>query len=205
MDYLERNRALLEEIRRLCTLRRGELVGESDFSGTRFASLGSYNSGVLDGHLFLGLKEYSNKRWERTSFADSGLAHELTIIDAISKSTLRDELPVVFGHLRDKEGKHIGVLCEDFSQGGRYEVKCISYRQTELMPRELRKIFGATGFEMDDKDQLEYVGFMVNGKRRLGDFNSFLGPRLAEEVRGYPTFDAITRDLEHYIVRAELK
>src|SRR3989338_2811775 len=171
MSYLHRNRRLIEEIRQI-PLKRGALVGKSKVSNTTFTAVGSYKSEVLGRELFLGVKEYQEKF--NVYFWNAILPEELAILERISKSSLGEEIPVVYGHLRDREDRHIGVLCEDFSQGRRFEVREISPHSKSNIPIELRETFGATRYEMDDVDILSYVGFMVNGQRRLGDFNSLL-------------------------------
>ena len=193
MTYLSRNKTLLDEIRAGFTLVRGSLIGKSRFSETTFTSLGSYYSSSLEHAVYLGIKETPSRL--AAGIQDRILARELAILECIYASELGGEIPLVFGHLRTPDNYHLGTLCEDFSEGGRFEVK----DNHGKLPTELRKIFNATETEMSDDDHLAHASFMVNGKRRLGDFDNlltsmrdkFASTPIYREIRGNCTQDYI--------------
>ena len=81
----------------------------------------------------------------------------------------------------------------------------IHYLDKKNLPTQLRKVFGAPSSEMDDVDFLCYVGFMVNGKRRLGDFNTLLTGRLREELFESEKLNEILENIGKYIVYVNRK
>src|SRR3989344_1882947 len=173
MNYLERNQAIINELRGV-RLERGNVVGRS--YSMIFTSAGHYQSSVLGNTLYVGLKEYNDPEQRKSSTEDRALG-ELHCVRTVAEQLphLEAELPVFYGTLLDSEGKPVGIVTEDFSQGGRYEVRSM-VKDKEEFPNELRGIFP----DIDSYD-LAKVGFSVNGQRRLGDFSTLWSPSFFEK------------------------
>jgi len=162
MNYLERNQRIFEELGGV-RLQRGDVVGHS--SSMRFVSAGHYQSSALGNTLYVGLKEYTDSK-RRKSDTEPRALIEMHCIRTIAEQLphLEAELPIFYGVLLDSEGKTLGIVTEDFSQGGRYEVRDMV--DQELFPMELTEI-------IPDLDHYEKskICFSANGQRRLGDFS----------------------------------
>lgn len=165
MTYLERNQAIIDELRGV-RLERGDIVGSS--SSMSFTSAGHYRSSVLGNTLYVGLKEYTDPEKCKSSTEARALL-ELHCICTVAEQLphLEVELPVFYGILFDRAGKPLGIVTEDFSKGGKYEVQDMTYDRPELLPNELGEIFPDM-----DYYELARVCFSVNGQRRLGDFST---------------------------------
>ena len=195
-DYLERNKALIDEIGRLKSLRRGKVIGKSS-SGTTTTNLGSYESSYLEKTVYLAVKQNPNFNYE------DRVAWDLAIIVAIADKCpkLYPELPIVYGILRNGQGKDIGVLTEDFSEGGKFPPEGVTKRGFMMIfpgaPHELKGI--VVNHNIDDYD-LASSAFLVNGQRRLGDFNNLKqGLEVNELLARFP-FAEISGNLSEHRV-----
>ena len=160
MNYLERNQLLIAEIGQNLRLQRGKVIGVGTLS--TFRSAGNYRSSLLDDDLYVGLKEIPSIRHA----LDFQVALDLALIRAVEQNLpyMLSEFPIFYGLIRDSKGEKIGVVTEDFSKGGRYEVEDMG--AYEELPRELEKFL-----EMPITDYpLCTTSFLVNGQRRIGDF-----------------------------------
>ena len=109
---------------------------------------------------------------------------------------LEPELPVFYGLLQYNDGNSVGILTEDFSQEGRYPV--LDMEAWDNIPHELKSLVGDL-----PNEELAHVGFMVNGQRRLGDFNTVrIGSDLDKWSEMFPFFD-IYENLGKYTLRVE--
>src|SRR3989338_4535490 len=152
MDYLTRDRISLELVGNIGQFSRGNVSGKSSIHGTTFTPLGQYEIGDL-GQIYLGLKEYPLKGSKEEDW-NSELAFDLAILQRLSQSSLAGEIPRMYGHLRNEHGTHLGVLCEDFSEGGRHRAYDIV--EERHYPTELRDIF-----ELDlSDDEVRTIGFL---------------------------------------------
>ena len=162
--YLERNKLVISELRdKKVLLTCQDIVGQS----TRevFYSAGVVDSIVIGKPIFVGIKKRS------AEFSDTGdyltrirFENELAIISAISNNfpELTEKLPLFYGVLVNKQGVAIGILTEDFSEGGLHKV-----REGGMSPYKVRSLF-VEGSLSDD--HIQSSAFTVNGKTRLGDF-----------------------------------
>jgi hypothetical protein len=198
MDYLQRNRALIREMRQHMRFQRGEVIGRG--SHATFTAAGHYGSSLLGEVVYVGVKEIKLDGIAlrlRT-------ARELSILRKVEEKTphLLPEFPIVYGLLADSPGRELAVFCEDFSQGGRYDIEPIlqswsQYISDEEVPKDLEKVKGS---EIDNRD-LATTCFMVNGKRRIGDFGEIRGiMRLQEADKVFP-IDAIWKQMWRYTIR----
>jgi hypothetical protein len=165
MFYLERNRAVVVELRELWRPQRGQSVGSSS-AKMSFFSVGSYNSQVLGKEVFVGLKEYRNPNRDNSLLQFR--APEVATITAIAEHRphLREDLPLFYALLRGAKGKPVGLLMEDFSAGGRRAVHGSSW-----VPAEVVELFGRDVLEEDFICNMSFnVG---DGQYRLGDFYPF--------------------------------
>ena len=190
VDYLENNAKLLSEAGQNLQFARGKIIG--DTGQTRFTAVGEHYSDIAGRILYFGLKEYyfhSNPLYyyQARSIAD------LAIIRKISKKFpyLAKELPFFYWLLQDSNGQNIGILTEDFSEGGRYEVDAVNFDNN--LPQEIKELIPDISNE-----EMRKICFEVNGQRRLGDFNTmltFLSLREREEV--FPCID-ILKDIDEH-------
>lgn len=176
MGYWDQNKRLLEEIAQH-HWKRGKEIG-SGMNAT-VMSIGSYFSATLNRDLYLALyvRNTDNHVWE--------LAGEMATILSLEKDVphLIPEFPIVRGVFQYGE-QQIGMVTEDFSQGSQYEViEMIKEGQlqfpTEQLPMEIR----GKGNNIIDPAYLATVCFMVNGQRRMGDFDEL---RLAQVSARHP-------------------
>ena len=207
MAYLERNKLILDEIRHL-PLQRGQVVvdairmtGLEVVTRTTVTSLGTYQSSVLQRDVHIALKEklsYSGGLFYR----NMELTDELSIIDVLSHSSFQAELPLFYGHLRTSDGEHIGNITEDFTRQGKCEVRDIPYT-SEMLPRGIRDLFGLQDYDMPDHDCLDHVAFLVNGERRLGDFDNLLDHvrKRRDKVKALPAYQRIQQHLSDYTLQ----
>jgi len=180
MDYIERNRVVIAEIGRDLRLQKGELIRTG--SHARFTPVGNYNSALLGTALHVGLKENPNRQGEHLKRC---AARELALIRLVEQSAkhLLPEFPIFYGVLENAAGEPVGVLMEDFSQGGRYKVEDVTRSSIKPIldievPKELETIAGR---KIDNYD-LATMCFMVNGQRRIGDFDEMYSSMLPEEL-----------------------
>lgn len=162
--YLIRNEQILSEMRTLYKeVNLGDEVGSSN--RFEFFSTGSFQSRTLNTELFIGVKRRT-KEWPDTDgfMTQMRFIQELAIISAIWKNfpEFVNQLPAFYGLLLNKTGIAIGMITEDFSQGGKFHVVNSAYGSYEI-----KDIFVEDSV---DDDEIEHMGFTVNGKRRLGDF-----------------------------------
>lgn len=164
MEYLERNRLLIAEIRENLELSRGGEIARSD-TGTLVYSLGHYQSRMLGKELYLALKDKESHR----NAIDRFVAQDLGLIRVIEQRFphLLGEFPVVHGVVRNSTGKPLGVITEDFTQGRKYPIRFMN--GDDKLPVELSDAFTCPL----DLDELATTCFLVNGKRRIGDFGEF--------------------------------
>jgi hypothetical protein len=166
MNYLERNRALIGEIRQNLALRIGNVVGRSD-TGTIVYSLGHYRSGILGRELHLVFKDKEGVR----SVVNHVVAKDLALFRFIEERFphLLLEFPVVYGMMLTAREEKFGILCEDFSEGGKYNI--FQMTEGDDLPMELIDI----SEKRISKENLATACFSVNGRRRIGDFEEFYG------------------------------
>lgn len=167
MSYLERNSQLIEEIRGNLTFLRGAVVGRN--RRTRFTEVGSYQSPFLGSRIYLGLKEYYGPFRNPLRLAER-VSQELAIMQciAIKLPHLLSELPLCYARLLGKEGQVLGIIMEDFSQGGKLKVRNVFWP-----PPGIESIFikGST-----ESDAIAKMVVEVNGQRRLMDFYPIFEP-----------------------------
>jgi hypothetical protein len=176
MNYLERNALIVAEINQnitseALTLRK---TGKSSFgSSTEFFPVGQYESKILGVELYLGFKKSIPGRF-LFFYNDLGIASAI----ATQIPELSPEVPVFIASVKNKRGQALGVLTEDFSKGGREEVKALHEALTDLLPVGIRTL------NYLDDEELAKVAFLVGNeeKRRLGDFNTVL-PGLSLRLR----------------------
>ena len=176
MDYLERNRVIIGELSSV-GLTAGHEVGYSKTfekkPKTTFVSIGSYDSACMGRRVYVGLKK---SLVQNKSMSDRAPV-ELAIINRIHREFphLADELPLFYGALF-KTDECLGIVTEDFSEGGRYRVEDVFdtpfLAHPNQVPMELQRLFG----EENDEYDLARMAFMVNGRRRLGDFDNIPKP-----------------------------
>ncbi len=198
MDYLERNRRLIEEIRDV-PLAKGKLIGES--RKTTFHTLGVYDSVVLGQPFHLGLKTTRFERKNENDFLELRFLSDLAVIRAISiqHPHLTEELSPCNALLRDSTGSITGSIMEDFSQGATYPVRELYDWQLELLPIELRQFVSRIPDE-----ELARIGFMVNGKRRLCDFDTMLvSLPFSQRTEVFPN-DDLEATLDQYTIIRDL-
>ena len=169
---MDRNAEIFKEIRESgLKLKIGKLIGRSD-GGTTFNSLENYYSRILNKRLYIGLKT-------NESYYDDNVVRDLALISKVEKEAphLLSEFPIFHGVLRNDNRNFIGIICEDFSEGGKYLVEGMkkSWREPvkdSEVPKDMEKILGVS---IDNHD-LVTTCFMINGKRRIGDFGEFFMP-----------------------------
>lgn len=164
--YKNTNKQILEEIARLSSLRSGKVIGRNRSGRTTVTSLGKFRSEVAGRDLHIGLKEYCGIQ----SVLDMVVATELGLIDLVEENLphLVDEFPLFHGIFLDKSGKPIGVVTEDFSKNGTARVESVR-EDSDVLPHEIQKLIGRP----DYLDDLATTCFIVDGRRRIGDFGEF--------------------------------
>lgn len=169
MNWLERNSQLLAEVQTEARLQKGLEVGRS--GKTTVTAFGSYHSTILGGELYLCLKVVQGKPSDR---AISNLAFIRTAVGELPH--LEPEFPQLLGLLRNgRNGRELGILTEDFSQGTKLKVVEVSGDDIAVLPRELLGLVGPLG--RDENYELAKTCFLVqredgSKKRRLGDFDT---------------------------------
>src|SRR5258708_37884829 len=120
MNYLERSALIVEEMGRDVQLKRGQLVGKSLLTG--FTTAGVYRSTILNKRLHVGVKEYLSPGDQ--SILETRIREELAFFDILSLNfpNLIPTLPAFYGLLIDNHGPR-GIITEDFTKGGQYEVR----------------------------------------------------------------------------------
>lgn len=176
MSYLDRNRALLDEVKQRLKLSR-TLRGQG--SKTLFYSAGKYESDILVESVYVGIKQprYSGiwplgPPWRA--------AAELSIILAIEREypDMLSKCPVFLGLLNDKNDKPVGLVTEDFSKGGLHKVRDAAevYTNPKLAIPEIRKLRKLIGNPNVNEDTLGAdlirACFVVNGGIKIGDFDT---------------------------------
>ena len=163
-SYLERNARIISELKgRGFVLNLGNEVGSG--LSRRFHSAGYLYSEVIGREIHVGVKRLRDDIDDQYGeVAKINFFQELTIIAAISKHfpDLVDQLPLFCGLLTHRNGETLGMITEDFSEGGKYEV----YRRAPAAYK-VKAIFADGSVNDDD---IEKMGFRVNGERKLGDF-----------------------------------
>ncbi len=194
MNYLERNELVIGEIRRDLRLKKRDNI--ADTGRTSFTPLGDYYSQIVGQRLFVGLKRYYSFR---SSYSEGRVINDLAFIRAIEQKAphLMPELPSFYGLLVAGNGRHLGVITEDFSRAGKHEVHDMDEGDSNL-PTELRKVVNDPRLH---DEELAKVCFVVDGQRRLGDFNTIrAGLNVRESIERFP-LDDIMNDIEKYTLR----
>jgi len=195
--YRDRNKEILGEINSLNSLQYGSIVGTNDSGQTSVRSLGKFYSDVMGRELYIGLKEYFNFCGD---VLDIQVGCELGLLDLIEKNlpSFVDEFALFHGVFIDSSGEKIGVITEDFSKGGTISVKSVNKFEKEIMPYEIQELLGKPRFLED----LATTSFMVDGRRRLGDFGEFTFGTIEYKDRlGNDYFDV----MEDYLVNIVLE
>jgi hypothetical protein len=172
--YRDTNKQILEEIVKLNFLKKGDVVGRNKPGTTTVTSLGKFYSNVMNQELYIGLKEYARVTG---STLDMQVATELGLIDLVEKNIPNfdiNEFPLFHGILLNSKQKCIGVITEDFSKNGTIPVESIA--DEEFLPYEIQNLIGRPEYPKD----LATTCFLVDGKRRIGDFGEFI-PMLPHE------------------------
>ncbi|MCL5783851.1 MAG: hypothetical protein M1142_00650 [Patescibacteria group bacterium] len=200
MNYLERNERILQEVSRELqdhTLRRGKYIGSSK-GYTNFVSAGSFLSPFLKREAFTGIKEIGIK-----NFTYSRVRCELLTIAVIAEHLphLAPELPLFYGHFETTSGGK-GIIMEDFSQGKKLKVDSVP---GGITPPELKTFFeDVPGIFFDDYG----LCFLVDGKRKMGDFDKILGlgydEQLLEGVLDYYPIGLSYKDYLTYLQRIKI-
>lgn len=170
MNYLERNELILKEVGE--HLQTRELLNDSqieEMQWRQFVPIGSFYSTVLQSTLFAGLKDFH----EHGPFQRA--EEELAVIGIIDHNLphLTPELPQFYGVLIDRRGKEVGLVMEDFSRGDEFPVpdyhhvlKGMKGADNMQLPYEINDLFQGIGVA-----QLNHLAFLVDGQRKLGDFD----------------------------------
>ncbi len=194
--YRDTNREILAEINRLGSVSVGRIpIGRSERGTTTVSSLGSFYSAVLGQTAYVALKEYAESSREKDDL-ELRVACELGVIDLIEKNLpqLISEVPRFHGVLLDAQGKPVGVITEDYSRGGTAPVR----DRIADLPYDLQKLMGKPKYPKD----LETACFLVDEKRRIGDFGVFTEGTSDEKSR--LSGDYIDR-MDAYTVRVMLE
>ncbi len=177
MSYLERNAELIAEVGQNLRLKRDEVVGSSGQT-TVYVS-GSYHSSILGHELFVGIKQCTSP--------DMQVAIALSFISVVTEKMpeLASELPLFCGLVVGRVNKPLVVITEDFSEGNKHRVFGCSPR--DILPVELSHVFEGQSIH---PFELRHLCFMVNGRRRMGDFNSIMGDLPSKDkFRIFPIVD----------------
>lgn len=162
--YLEMNQRLLAELRASGFVARRTGDDSSGMSRV-FYPAGLFVSESLSRDVYMGVKRIGNWVHDDTGFVTQLMfLQELAVISAIAKNfpNLLEQLPCVYGLVVNKDGVPLGMITEDFSEGGKFDV---SRRAPAVY--KVKDIFAPGTVDNDD---IEKMGFNVNGGRRLGDF-----------------------------------
>lgn len=187
MYYLERNRAIVKELRKLW-VSSGERVSTDSLEATKtlFIPMGSFHSPTLGKEMFVGMKRYPSP--SMAFLIQYRAPEEIATIAAIAEHLpdYRDLLPQFYAVLTNVRGEKIGLLMEDFSQGKRLEVYHSLY-----VPEDIRNLFGRDVLE---EDYVENMSFKVEGELKFADFYPFFKTTMREQglVR-FPMKDAMTQ------------
>ena|SRR3989344_863078 len=167
MDYLDRNAEIFKEIRESRLELTRFLSVSNKARTTNSTSLGCYRSELIGRGVCILLKE---KLGDSEIIVNSRIESELPVICTIYEKIpeLREELPLFYGLLRGKDEKLIGIITEDFSKAGIYPVREIEIGDKNNLPYWLNRL----SKKRIDETELSRVGFMVDGQRRLGDFDT---------------------------------
>lgn len=200
MYYLERNRAIIRELRKLW-LPQAEQPATGSSNTTRrtlFTPLSSFNSPTLGREVFVGMKRYQSPS-SNTFLLQFRAPEELATITAIAEHlpTYRDLLPQFYVALTNVRGEKVGLLMEDFSEGGKYEVYDSGY-----VPEQLGSLFGRDVLE---EDFVSNMAFSVGGKLKFGDFYPFFKtPMKRQALARFPMDEAlaqVTRSMRQHTMR----
>lgn len=173
MYYLARNKEVVSEASRYLDPSRGVLIGHSTY--TDFTTVGSFPSAVLGKEVFVGIKEYKRSKSNKVRLKHRAPL-ELATITAIAEHipAIRDDLPVFYALLRGTKGKPIGILMEDFSEGGRLFVG-----SPIIFPTEIVTLLGQ---DVLNNDYVHNMAFNVEGKNKYGDFYPIFRDYIKEGV-----------------------
>ncbi|MGK0208872.1 MAG: hypothetical protein ACI83O_000131 [Patescibacteria group bacterium] len=166
MRYAERNAAVFEELRGL-ELVKGKKVAENASGTTGVYSMDCYHSGVLERNVYIAFKENDGGRSQVHVQAALELGF-ISIVERYAENYL-SEFPSFHGLARDSRGECLGVITEDFSCGGKYDVHEVSEFDDNL-PRDLLPLLCEGGEYAD----LHKTCFRVNEQRRIGDFGDLI-------------------------------
>lgn len=176
MNYLERNELILKEV--VQHLQTRELLTDSQIKELvwrEFLPIGSFYSNVLQSTLFAGLKGIMGIH------ASQRAEEELAVIGIINHNLpqLASELPQFYGVLIDIRGHEVGLVMEDFSQGDKYLVPDYEHVLKDMKGAKNRRL----PYEVDDLFKgrctvdLDHLAFLVDGQRKLGDFDKIFSRR----------------------------
>lgn len=198
MYYLERNRAIIRELRKLWLPQAEQpTTGSSTATKTLFTPVDSFNSSALGREVFVGMKRYQNPL--DTFLLQFRAPEELATISAIAEylPDYRDLLPQFYAVLTDTRGEKIGLLMEDFSEGGKNKVSSSSY-----VPEGLANLFGTDVLE---EDFVVNMAFRVGGELRFGDFYPFFKTSMKRQaLERFPMDEAlaqVTRGIRQHTIR----
>ncbi|RJP47487.1 MAG: hypothetical protein C4584_00340 [Armatimonadetes bacterium] len=166
MYYLSRNKEVIAEAKRFFIPKKGIRVGDTSSAGVAFTLLGSFPSLVLGREVFIGLKEYTesgDNTWRLKLRATLELSTITIIAEHIEQ--MREDLPAFYALLKDVKGIPIGILMEDFSEGGKVHIS-----GTCSIPSEVTSLFGEDVLESDYTCN---AGFYVGNRIKYGDFYPF--------------------------------
>jgi hypothetical protein len=203
MEYLRRNSQIIAELNGGVKLSRGKLIGHS--GSTSVIALGAYQSVVLESGLFIALKE--SKRFRPSIAVERDLALVSVLADAVPD--LRQMVPSFMGLLVSDTSAEIGVLVEDFTEGGRYPIWGVhrsEFPSIGVAPQQLREILCGREGTIDD-EELENMFFKVEtdeGLRyRIGDFDKALSHLGFEERLEMFPREQILADIDQYTVKID--
>lgn len=198
MYYLERNRAIIRELRKLWLPQAEQpTTVSSTATKTVFTPLGSFNSPTLGREVFVGMKRY--QRPSDTFLLQFRAPEELATITAIAEQLpgYRDLLPQFYAAVTNIRGEKVGLLMEDFSEGGKYEVYNSGY-----VPDGLTNLFGRDALE---EDFVVNMAFRVGKELRFGDFYPFFKSSMKRQVLARFPMDEVlaqvTRRMRQYTMR----
>ncbi len=197
--YLERNKLVLSELRdKNISFVCQDIVGQSSWQV--FYTAGVVDSSVLGKPIHIGIKRRSTEFRDSTGYlTKERFVNELAILSAISNGFpgLSESLPEFYGMLVNRQGIAVGIITEDFSEGGLHKV-----REGGFSPYKVRSLF-VEGSVNDD--YIQRSAFTVNGKTRLGDFWYFWRHEDEEENAKRVGVDRIRQRIADFTLEVDLE
>lgn len=167
-DYLTRNQHYLEKLQNLVDplIITSGAIGES--SKNRFAPISTVKI-EGDQETYVGMKfpiQDIDQRTRRNDFYQS-LANATLIAE--EHPELLSQLPLFYALVVDSEEKVLGMMTQDFSEGGSLDVVEYADYPHANIPDGIVNLFDP--FFKNKMTELEHMLFYVNGERKIGDLD----------------------------------